>query len=61
MAVLDQRADGVWMRSSIDDLGTVARVLVAADCPFRIVQPDELRAELRRVAVGLYRLAADGR
>jgi predicted DNA-binding transcriptional regulator YafY len=50
LATLEQRPDGVWLRSSIDDLGIIARALLASDLRHQILQPPELREELARRA-----------
>jgi predicted DNA-binding transcriptional regulator YafY len=50
LATLEQRPDGVWLRSSIDDLAIIARALIASDLRYRILQPPELRGELARRA-----------
>jgi predicted DNA-binding transcriptional regulator YafY len=46
-AVLDYRDDGVMMRCHVQDLAWLARMLTSLECPFEVIQPEELREALR--------------
>jgi hypothetical protein len=48
---------GTIFRSSVEDLGSAARGLLWLDCEITIRKPDELREELRRLAVRATALA----
>ena len=50
VAVLEPAADGVLLRCRVEDLNWAARVLVGLGCPFVVLEPPELRDELRRLA-----------
>jgi len=51
---------GVLLRAHSDNLDWVARLLVYAGCPFRVLRPPELRDALRNKAKELRRLARRG-
>lgn len=50
VALLEPSPDGVLMRCRAEDLNWMARVLVGYGCPFVVLEPAELRDELRRLA-----------
>lgn len=49
-AVFEQEADGVVVRTNVENLEWAARALLMLGCPFVIRQPKELRAALLAVA-----------
>lgn len=50
LAVLEEVGEGVMMRNYVDDLNAIARFLAGVGCRFRVLNPPELRDELRRLA-----------
>jgi len=54
---LDQVEEGTLLRCSTPDLGWMARVLAALDCPFIVRAPEELRSALEERAAELAALA----
>ncbi len=50
LATLVQAGDQVRLRASIRDLNDMALTIIRLGCPFSVLQPSELRAELRRIA-----------
>ncbi len=48
------------LHASIRDLDDMARTLIRLGCPFRVLQPPELRVALRHIAADIDRFAADG-
>jgi predicted DNA-binding transcriptional regulator YafY len=60
VATLHEIADGVVLRCSVVDLSWAAHLLVGLGCPLVVRQPDELRAELRRLATRVHALAEAG-
>ena len=50
-AALEETPSGVVMHARAESLAGMARWLVSIGCPFVVRRPDELRAELRRLAV----------
>jgi predicted DNA-binding transcriptional regulator YafY len=57
-AVLQPTEDGIRLAGEFNDLPAVARFLVGLDCRFEIVEPEELRAEVRRLGRQLIDLAS---
>jgi predicted DNA-binding transcriptional regulator YafY len=57
VALLEEATDGVLMRCYTDSLAWMARFLVRLDCPLRVIQPPELRDELRRLAQSIFHMA----
>jgi predicted DNA-binding transcriptional regulator YafY len=57
VATLHEVSDGVVLRCSVVDLSWAAHLLVGLGCPLVVRQPDELRAELRRLATRVRALA----
>jgi predicted DNA-binding transcriptional regulator YafY len=51
-------AGGVLLRVRAERLDGLARFLVGLDCGFTVLEPEELRAELVRLAAQLTELAA---
>jgi predicted DNA-binding transcriptional regulator YafY len=49
-ATLDPHPDGVMLRCAVESLGWVAGLLSSLDCPFKVIQPPELRDEIRKLA-----------
>ena len=59
VASLEETDQGVMMRCSVGNLGWLAEgILTRLDWPFTIVQPPELRDELRKLAARLEHMAA---
>jgi predicted DNA-binding transcriptional regulator YafY len=56
-ATLTETAEGILLRAYDDDLRHTARFLVSLGCPFRVLQPPELTAEVRTLARQLLALA----
>jgi predicted DNA-binding transcriptional regulator YafY len=56
-ALVEQAEGGVLLRTHVDRLDWLARVLLTMECPFIIRRPPELRAALRRVAAEAAALA----
>jgi len=54
---LEPAADGVLLRSQINDVGWFASFLLGLGCALKVHEPDELRAALKRVARGMRRVA----
>lgn len=52
---LEADADGVLLRMRAESLAWAARFLVSLDCDFNVLQPPELRDELRRLGEELLR------
>lgn len=59
MAILEQADDGVWMRCYSNRLDWIARFLAALRCPIQIMQPPQLRDEMRRLADSIRALAGE--
>jgi predicted DNA-binding transcriptional regulator YafY len=57
-AVLQPIEHGVRLGGEFNDLPAVARFLVGLDCRFEIVEPEELRAEVRQLGRKLIDLAS---
>lgn len=57
MAVLEARPDGVLLRCHAQNLAWVAHVLVGLGFALRVVQPQELRDELRQLAAAATAMA----
>jgi predicted DNA-binding transcriptional regulator YafY len=57
MGTLEQKRDGVLLRTQVEELEFMARVLVQLECPFRIHHPPELRDTVRALARQLTRYA----
>jgi predicted DNA-binding transcriptional regulator YafY len=55
---VEERGAGSLLRVRAERLGGVARALVGLGCGFTVLEPEELRAELRRLAAELTALAA---
>jgi predicted DNA-binding transcriptional regulator YafY len=55
---IEERAGGVLLRVRAERLDGLARFLVGLDCGFTVLEPEELRAELVRLAAQLTELAA---
>jgi predicted DNA-binding transcriptional regulator YafY len=49
-ATLDPHPDGVMLRCAVENLGWVAGLLAGLNCPFTVIQPPELRNEIRGLA-----------
>jgi predicted DNA-binding transcriptional regulator YafY len=60
IAVLEAHDGVVHMRSLIDDLDRLARMLVRLACPVTILSPPELRVACRAVAGELLAIAGEG-
>lgn len=60
MGTLEPSEDGVIFRRAAYQLEWIAHVLIAADFPVRVRQPDELRDRFRQIAARALRLAGDG-
>jgi predicted DNA-binding transcriptional regulator YafY len=56
-ALVDQTEGGVLLRTHVDRLDWLARMLLTLECPFVIRRPAELREALRRVAAEAAALA----
>ncbi len=56
---LEETPDGILLRCEFEHLGWVARYLVGLDCDFTVLEPPELRDELRALAERLERAARD--
>lgn len=56
-ATLEETPDGILLRAGDDDLQHTARFLVNLGCPFRVLQPPELRAALHQLAADILSLA----
>jgi predicted DNA-binding transcriptional regulator YafY len=52
-ATLDPHPDGVMLRCAVENLGWVAGLLASLECTFKVIQPPELRDEVRRLAARL--------
>ncbi len=59
MGMLEATEDGVIFRRTATQLDWIAHVLVAADFPVRVVQPEALREKLRQIAVRASQIAAN--
>ncbi len=57
--VLDPVKDGVILRCQTSILEWMARFLVGLDCPLQILNPPELRVELRHLSARILAMAAD--
>jgi predicted DNA-binding transcriptional regulator YafY len=57
LGIFATTADGVRMRSQVDDLDWFARVLARLPFDFRVVSPDDLRGALKTLAKRLQRIA----
>jgi predicted DNA-binding transcriptional regulator YafY len=57
MGTLEQTRAGVLLRTQVEELEFMARVLVQLECPFRIHHPPELRDAVRQLARQLTRYA----
>jgi predicted DNA-binding transcriptional regulator YafY len=55
LAVLEQRPEGVWLRSSISELEILALVLASVGCELTVVSPPQLCDTLHMVAERLLR------
>jgi predicted DNA-binding transcriptional regulator YafY len=55
---VEETADGIIFRCSIDDLDYLARFLVGLTVPFRVIQPDALRTALANLAAEIAGIAA---
>ncbi len=60
MGTLEQTWEGVLLRTQVEGLEFMARVLVQLECPFRIRHPPELRDAVRQLARQLTRYARRG-
>jgi predicted DNA-binding transcriptional regulator YafY len=49
-ATLDPLPDGVMLRCAVENLGWVARLLASLECDFNVINPPELRDEIRKLA-----------
>jgi predicted DNA-binding transcriptional regulator YafY len=58
-AVLQQVKEGVMLRCYTGGLGWMARFLVGLDCSLKVLNPPELRTELRQLAESIVEMAAD--
>jgi hypothetical protein len=56
-ALVEQTEGGVLLRTHVDRLDWLARMLLTLECPFVIRRPAELREALRRVAAEAAALA----
>lgn len=56
-AALHAEGEGTRLRASIDDLDTMARVLIGLGCPLEIVSPPELRTAFLTIAEEITRVA----
>ena len=57
---VEEHEGGVLFRCQLDDLGNVAWYIVNLGVPFRVIQPDELRAAFGRLAQELAAVASSG-
>lgn len=57
LAILEDSTQGVIMRCSVADLGWLAHFLSGLECPFIVLQPPELRDELRKLARRMEQMA----
>jgi len=57
---VEEQDGGVLFRCQIDDLGNLARYIVNLGVPFRVIQPDELRAAFGHLASELTAVASAG-
>ena len=58
-ATLEDTPDGVLLRAYDGDLGHAARFLVGLGCPFRVLDPPELRDALRRLTSQIAHAVSD--
>ena len=54
-ATLEETREGILLRAYDDDLAHTARFLVGLGCPFHVLQPPELKEELRKLAADILR------
>ncbi len=59
MATLTQEAEYVRLKASIHDLNEMALILIRLGCAITVIQPPELRDELRRIATDLHDMSED--
>lgn len=59
-ATLEETPAGILLRAYDDDLQHTARFLVSLGCPFRVLQPPELVAELRVLAGHILSMTRSG-
>jgi predicted DNA-binding transcriptional regulator YafY len=57
LAVLETVPEGVMMRCSVGNLSWLAHLLSGLECPFIVINPPELRAELHQLAVHIEQMA----
>jgi predicted DNA-binding transcriptional regulator YafY len=57
LAVLRSVSEGVLLESGVEHLGPFARFIISLGFPFRIVRPDALCVEVRRIGVELLEIA----
>ncbi len=58
-AILEQVNDGVMFHTHTGGLDWMARFLVSLGCPLKVLNPPELRVELRRLAESIFDMATD--
>ncbi len=59
VGLLEETPDGVLLRSWADGLGWMARYLINTGLKFTVIEPPELRKEIRKVAHALLRMTKD--
>jgi predicted DNA-binding transcriptional regulator YafY len=52
-ATLDPQPDGVMLRCAVESLGWAAALLASLECTFQVINPSELRDEIRKLAAKL--------
>lgn len=58
-AVLEQVNEGVMLRTHTGGLPWMARFLVSLECPLKVLNPPELRVELRKLAQSILEMSTD--